>query len=730
MTEERLHVQETSEKDVSKEVKEESPVSEGTGTTEKEGQTPSAETVPTERRVERRLRPRPPKKTVEEALSEESTEDRCPPAREAQKASPRTFIPLNATEEVTVPSEEDEHMLSLYENTLKHFAEGEIVKGKVLQVDEKEVVVDVGFKSEGAIPLSEFGEPLNIQVSDEIEVFLENIENQDGQVVLSKLKADFMKVWDRIKTAYENGEAVEGKLLRRIKGGIVVDLFGVDAFLPGSQIDIKQVKDFDQYIGQTTSFKIIKLNKTRRNIVISRRVVLEEERARQRKKILAELERDQIREGVVKNITDFGAFIDLGGVDGLLHITDMSWGRVSHPSEVLAIGDKISVKVLDFAENKERISLGLKQLSPYPWENIEEKYPAGSKVRGTVVSITDYGAFVELEKGVEGLIHISEMSWTRHIRHPSKVVAIGDVVEAVVLNVNKTAKKISLGLKQIEPDPWESLEERHPVGSRITGRVRNLTPFGAFVEVEEGIDGLVHISDMSWTKRIRYPSEVMKKGDRVEVVVLKIDTVNRRISLGYKQTVENPWNRLAVEYAPGTEVEGVIVKILEKGLVVSLPKDVEGFVPLSQLNEPMRKLREVFSEGETIPLKVIRFDRHNRRILLSVKAYFEDKEREELEEFLKLHPRKTIRVTDLVERPELVVAPLKQGQTGPQTEPKPATEVEEKDDRQEKELQVSEAERGEDAIDTAGETSVEAEVKGDVHTEVEESTEDAEKGDA
>ncbi|UCE19954.1 MAG: 30S ribosomal protein S1 [Gemmatimonadota bacterium] len=744
MFEDTLHVNEASEKDARKEVKTDDAVSEDSGTTVS-GDGISADKVPTTDGQEaQRPRRKVQKMTVEEALSEQTAELE----RTSEQAVPQTarvFLPINVVDEEAPPSEDFHQMLALYENTLKPFEEGEIVKGKILQVDEKEVVVDVGFKSEGAIPLGEFGEPLNIQVGDEIEVFLENIENQDGQVVLSKLKADFMKVWDRIKLAFENEEVVEGKLLRRIKGGIVVDLFGVDAFLPGSQIDIKQVKDFDQYIGHAMAFKIIKLNKTRRNIVISRRVVLEEERARRREQILAELEKDQVREGIVKNITDFGAFIDLGGVDGLLHITDMSWGRVSHPSEMLAIGDKINVKVLDFAENKERISLGLKQLTPYPWENIEEKYPVGNRVRGTVVSIADYGAFVELEKGVEGLIHISEMSWTQHIRHPSKMVAIGDVVETVVLSVDKDGKKISLGLKQIEPDPWEALDEKYPVGSRITGRVRNLTPFGAFVEVEEGIDGLVHISDMSWTKRIRYPSEVMRKGDRVEVVVLKIDKENRRISLGYKQTEEDPWDTLAEDYAQGNEVEGVIAKILEKGLVVNLPKDVEGFVPMSQLNEPIRRMHEVFSEGETIPLKVIKFDRQNRRIVLSVKAYFEDKERNELDDFVKRHPRKAIKVTDHVEKQEVMAAPAKEKETYKEVKTEAETQDADEETGPEGEKQEAarvsgtEATEPKAAVATESRTDSETSPTGqadspeeqtEARSEVEEPTEDQHKADS
>lgn len=549
----------------------------------------------------------------------------------------KEVTPSNELEEQEYTAEEFERMLKLYDETMKHIEEGEIVKGKVLAIEEGGVVVDVGFKSEGTIPIFEFGDSPDIKVGDEVEVFLEDKENQDGQVVLSKEKADFMKVWEKIKAAHDQEQIVEGKLLRRIKGGIVVDLFGVDAFLPGSQIDIKRVTDFDQYVGQTLPFKIIKLNKSRRNIVVSRRVVLEEEKERQRQKILAELEKGEVREGVVKNITDFGAFIDLGGIDGLLHITDMSWGRISHPSELLAPRDKLKVKVLDFNENKERISLGLKQLTPCPWDDVEEKYPVGEKVQGKVVSMTDYGAFVELEEGVEGLIHISEMSWTQHIKHPSRVLAVGDVVEVVVLNVDKEGRKISLGLKQVEPDPWLTLDQRCPVGSKIVGKVRNLTNFGAFMEVEEGIDGLVHISDMSWTRRVSHPGEIVKKGDNVEVVVLKIDKQNRRISLGYKQAQEDPWDKeLPAKYAVGTETKGKILRFLERGLVVLLPGNVEGFVPLSQLwPANIENPEETFLPGEEIPLEATVFDRKNRRIVLSMKAYFRDKEQSELEGFLK-----------------------------------------------------------------------------------------------
>jgi small subunit ribosomal protein S1 len=573
-------------------------------------------------------------------------------------------------EEKEYSDEEFSEMQKLYDETMQSVVEGEIVTGTVLRFTENDVVVDIGFKSEGAIPIEEFGSPEEVQIGDEVHVYLEHVEDQEGQVVLSKQKADFMRVWDRIREAHEGGEVVDGRLTRRIKGGIVVDLMGVEAFLPGSQIDIRQVKNFDQFIGEVFPLKVIKLNKSRSNIVVSRRVVLEEERKRRREEVLTELEVDQVRKGVVKNITDFGAFIDLGGVDGLLHITDMSWGRVSHPSELVAIGDELEVKILNYEAERDRISLGLKQLTPYPWEHVEEKYPVGEKVRGKVVSITDYGAFVELEQGIEGLVHISEMSWTQHIRHPSKVVAIGDVVEAVILKINKAEEKISLGLKQVEPDPWETLDERYPVGARVMGKVRNLTNFGAFVEVEEGIDGLVHISDMSWTRRIHHPSEVMKKGEMAEVVVLNIDRKKRRISLGYKQTIENPWEKLSARYVEGTETTGRVVRLLDRGAIVELDGDVEGFVPTSQLAQPgIRKPEEMLSVDDELPLKVIEFDGQQRRIVLSVREYFRDKEREELEAYRAKYAPKPTTVGEVAEA--LVAAPSEEAEKTPEA-PAPA----------------------------------------------------------
>jgi small subunit ribosomal protein S1 len=521
-----------------------------------------------------------------------------------------------------------------YDETLKDFDEGTIVHGRVVNIRENEVLVDIGFKSEGAIPIEEFEGVPDLAVGTEFDVYLEKMENQDGLIVLSKTRADFLKVWDRIKQAYDNQETVFGTVDRRIKGGLVAKLYGVDAFLPGSQVALRQVPNLDSLIGEKLEFRIIKLNKRRRNIVVSRRVVLEEERAKQKSKLIAELEKGQIRKGVVKNITDFGAFVDLGGIDGLLHLTDLSWGRVQHPSEVVQIGQELEVKVLDFDRERERISLGLKQLQPYPWKEVEAKYPIGARIKGKVVSITDYGAFVELERGVEGLIHISEMSWTKHVRHPSKILNVGDTVDAMVLKIDPENEKISLGLKQTEPDPWETLAEKYPPDTVLEGKVRNLTNFGAFVEIEEGIDGLVHISDMSWTKRVRHPSEVVKKGDVVRVKVLEVNKENRRISLGVKQTMEDPWDDLAQEYTVGTVLEGIVERLLDRGVVVELRAGVEGFVPVSHLlPDDIKKPAEYFGVSDRIPLKVIKMDPANRRIVLSIRAYMDDATAEDLASF-------------------------------------------------------------------------------------------------
>ena len=557
-----------------------------------------------------------------------------------------------SVEDLDVPEYTEDQFndfMALYDESISGIQEGQIVNGNVVAVTASEVLVDIGFKSEGAVSIREFSDPEAIEIGQDVEVFLESVEDQEGQVVLSKQKADFMRVWNKIKESHDDGSTVQGRLQRRIKGGIVVDLFGVDAFLPGSQIDIRQVKNFDQFIGQEFPFKIIKLNKARRNIVVSRRAVLEEERESMRREIIKELEEGQVREGVVKNITDFGAFIDLGGVDGLLHITDMSWGRVSHPSELVSIGDRIKVKVLNYDRERERISLGLKQLTSHPWEAIDEKYPVSTQTQGKVVSITDYGAFVELEEGIEGLVHISEMSWTQHIRHPSKLVSIGDTVEVVILKADKDNQKISLGMKQINPDPWDTLDSKYPIGTKLEGTVRSLTNFGAFVELEEGIDGLVHISDMSWTRRIRQSSEIFKKGDVISVIVTEIDKKRRRISLSHKLAFENPWPSLASEYAVGSETRGTISRLLERGVVITLAEDIDGFVPLSQLAiDDLQSPRQSFDEGQELPLKVIEFDEDQKKIVLSVRDYLKDKDQAEFEEYLASHPVEPVTIGEIV----------------------------------------------------------------------------------
>ena len=543
--------------------------------------------------------------------------------RDAQRAQLRPLANRRPElyDEDELSSDEFEAMMEMYNGTLASIEEGEIVKSRVLEIRENLVVLDIGFKSEGTIPLEEFKDMPELKVGDEVEVLLEHLEDSEGSVVLSKKKADFMRVWERIRVAYESDQPVTGTLVKKIKGGVVVDLMGVDAFLPGSQIALRRVPNIDELLGQTYEFKIIKLNKRRRNIVVSRRVILETERAGKREKLMKELNKDQVRKGVVKNITDFGAFIDLGGVDGLLHITDMSWGRISHPSEMVQIGMELEVKVLDIDWERERISLGLKQLQAYPWKDVAEKFPVGTRVSGKVVSITNYGAFIELEPGIEGLVHISEMSWTRNVRHPSKLVSIGEAIEAVVLKVDSAEEKISLGMKQTEQDPWMVLPLKYPVGTRLNGKVRNLTSFGAFVEIEPGIDGLIHISDMSWTKRVQHPSEVVKKGDAVDVVILNIDAENKRISLGLKQASEDPWLRIGETLPVGTELPGKVARLMDKGVVVDIGNDIEGFVPLSHLNltgQQVNSSADVAWEGMAMNVRILEVDPIHRRIVLGV----------------------------------------------------------------------------------------------------------------
>ncbi len=539
---------------------------------------------------------------------------------EEKKPAPFELPP----EEEEYSEEEFQRFAELYERTLSEINEGQIVEGRVLTITEKDVIVDIGFKSEAAIPKEEFESNPDVKIGDKIEAYLENLEDPDGQIILSKKKADFVRMWDRVIDVYNEGGTIEGRCARRIKGGMVVDLMGVDAFLPGSQIDVKPIRDFDGLIGKTYTFKIVKVNKLRRNIVVSRRALLEESMAEERSKVLSDLEKGQKRKGTVKNITDFGVFVDLGGVDGLLHINDLSWGRINHPSEVVKLDEEIEITVLDFNDAKDRISLGLKQLKPHPWQGIEERCPEGSVVKGKVVSIADYGAFVELEKGVEGLIHVSEMSWTRHVVHPSKMLNVGETVEVKVLSIDKDKKRISLGLKQLTADPWANIAEKYPIDTKVKGRVRNMTNFGAFVELEEGIDGLIHISDLSWTKKIKHPSEVVKKGDEVEAIVLEISEDDRRLSLGYKQLTEDPWTAFEQAYNVGANAKAKVLRFIEKGIVVELPLGAEGFVPISQLEQnSMAKVAQEIKEGEEIELAIIEFDKENKRIVLSQKKLTE-----------------------------------------------------------------------------------------------------------
>ncbi|TMQ17190.1 MAG: 30S ribosomal protein S1 [Candidatus Rokuibacteriota bacterium] len=500
------------------------------------------------------------------------------------------------------------------------FEEGEVVRGRVVHVGSSEVLVDVGYKSEGAIPIEEFHRHGGLpKVGDEIEVYLEAKEDSEGLIVLSKDKADKIKVWDAITQAYEKATPVEGKVVEVVKGGLSVDV-GVKAFLPGSQVDLRPVKNLAAMIGQSIRAKVIKLNRRRGNVVLSRRAVLEEEREEKKKHTLEVLAEGMVLTGTVKNITDYGAFIDLGGIDGLLHVTDMSWGRVGHPSEIFQVGDQVEVVVLHFDRESGRVSLGYKQKSSDPWERVEQTYAPGTKARGRVVSLTNYGAFVELEAGVEGLVHVSEMSWTRRVRHPSKIVNVGDEVDVVVLDVNRAAKRISLGMKQVEPDPWATIDERYRVGNRVSGKVRNLTDFGAFIELEPGVDGLLHISDMSWTRNVGHPSEVLKKGQELETQILNIDKDNKRISLGLKQIQPDPWTTVAQRYPMGSRVTGKVVRLTDFGAFVELEPGVDGLLHISQMsNRSVGTPAEIVNVGDELTLLVIRVDPNERRIGLSLK---------------------------------------------------------------------------------------------------------------
>ncbi len=547
---------------------------------------------------------------------------------------------MSETEETAVEApidpEEYEKLLDMYDVSFKNFAEGEVVRGVVLQVSASEVIVDVGYKSEGMIPADEFKDEtgqVTVKPGDVVDVLLEKTEDKEGYIVLSKEKAEKMKVWDDVERAYQERRVVTGRVIERVKGGLAVDI-GVRAFLPGSQVDVRPVRNLDALRGQELRMRVIKVNKKRGNIVLSRKAVLEEENAERKRDTLETLEEGKVLVGVVKNITEYGAFVDLGGIDGLLHITDMSWGRVNHPSEVVNVGDEVKVVVLKFDRDSERVSLGYKQLKIDPWSTASIRYPVGARVKGKVVSLTDYGAFVELEEGVEGLIHVSEMSWSKKVKHPSKLLNVSQEVECAVLGIDQEAHRISLGLKQTESNPWEQLAEKYPVGSRIKGKVRNLTEFGAFVEVEEGIDGLIHISDLSWTKRVKHPSEILKKGDTVEAVVLNIDADNQRLSLGLKQLATDIWDEFFAHHKAGDIVEGKIVRMTNFGAFVELAEGIEGLVHVSELDEKrIERPEEHFKPGDVFPMKIIKVSEGERKIGLSIRAVKHDEVARDLQSY-------------------------------------------------------------------------------------------------
>jgi small subunit ribosomal protein S1 len=527
-------------------------------------------------------------------------------------------------------------LAALYEETFKNLEEGTITEGRVVALTKDKVVVDIGYKSEGMIPSDQFAaeELQRIKVGDRLQVYIEECEDADGNLILSKEKADKMKIWEELEKLYKDEKSIDGKVISRIKGGMMVDI-GVKAFLPGSQIDLHPVRDLDGLVGRTFPMKIIKINHRRGNVVVSRRVLLEETRDKKRQTTLSTLKEGQLIQGTVKNITDYGAFIDLGGIDGLLHITDMSWGRVGHPSEMFNVGDRVEVSVLKYDRETGRISLGLKQKSADPWTNVAGKYPIGTRVKGKVVSLTDYGAFVELEPGVEGLVHVSEMSWTHEVRHPSRVVAIGDQVEAAVLNVDPASRKISLGMKQTAPNPWDMVEGKYPIGTRIEGKVKSLTDFGAFIGLDEGIDGLIHISDMSWTKHIKHPSELFKKGQKVEAVVLRIDKEKERLSLGFKQLSRDPWDdEIPSRYRVGDATSGKVSKVADFGIFVELEGGVEGLIHISEAGlDQGVKLEEKFKLQDDVTAKIIKVDREERKIALSLRDHQLDSERRHVDEY-------------------------------------------------------------------------------------------------
>ncbi|OPX29034.1 MAG: hypothetical protein B1H06_02155 [Candidatus Cloacimonas sp. 4484_143] len=620
----------------------------------------------------------------------ESTEKVVDAAKEETEEVPQEKEKAKTKSEEK-PKKDDEDMMSLLDEHFSKFDAGKIVEGTVVSVDERSVLIDIGFKSESAIPIREFTNTSLPELGKKISVYIDSVEDGSGRLKLSKKKADFFLNLEKLEKLAENNESVTGILRRRVKGGMIVEIDNLEAFLPGSQISTKPIPNLDQFIGKESDFKILKIDKERRNIIVSRKKVLIEEQEEKLTELKKVIVQDAELDGEVRNITDYGAFIDLGGIDGLLHITDMSWGHIKHPSDMLNIGDKVKVKVLNFNEEENKVSLGLKQLVPHPWENIELKYPEGSIVSGKVVNITNYGVFVELESGVEGLVHISEMSWTKKIKHPKQILKLGDSIKAIVLSTSKEEKRISLGIKQMEPNPWLTIEERYPLDSVLKGTVKSITPFGVFVEIEENIEGLIHISDISWTKRIYHPKEVYKKGQEVEVKVLSIDKTLHRIALGVKQLAVDPWDNLDEKLPINTELKANIVKLISKGVLVDVEIDgnvVEGFVPLSHLAIPgLKKAGMAFEIGEELSLKIIELDLENRRLILSVKAYYFAKDNADLQAYIDLHQK---RVQDKTNKrraikENLIETPVDSKEEKPSTEVvkteevvPAATEVEEK----------------------------------------------------
>ena len=582
-------------------------------------------------------------KSEEESLEDLHAEDSQSVIESAEESE--------EAEESVEDAQDSDSFMRLYEESLKSIKEGEVVAGEIVQVDKEYVLVDIGYKSEGQINIREFIDDegnLAANVGDKIEVLLERREDDEGVIRLSKEKAAKIKVWDKIREIYENDGTVKGTILSRVKGGLSVDI-GLQAFLPGSQVDLRPIRDMDSLVGMEHEFKIVKYNKRRGNIVLSRRAILEAERGALKDKTLEIIEEGAVLRGIVKNITDYGLFIDLGGIDGLVHITDMSWGRVGHPSEMHKAGDDIEVKVLSFDKERERVSLGIKQLVPDPWSQVEKEYPIGARITGRVVSLTDYGAFVEVEQGVEGLIHVSEMSWTRKVRHPSQLLSIGDMIEVIVLNMDISRKRISLGMKQIAPNPWDVIEEKYPVGTTIEGKIKNITDFGAFIGIDEGIDGLVHISDISWTKRIRHPSEVYKKGQEVRAVVLNIDRNNERFSLGIKQLAPDPWDEIPVKFKPGTRVTGTVTNVTDFGLFLELEEGIEGLVHVSEISSDKKgNPLSRFQIDDVIQAKVINVSSEEKKIGLSIRKLDETSEKDIARSYLNSKQEATSNLGELL----------------------------------------------------------------------------------